>query len=239
MYLFLNQFCVKLSAVPDVYNKNFQRFAKNKLMKVIDIENWNRKEHFKFFSAMKSPYFGFTTEVNCTKAYETAKENGYSFFSYYLYKSMVAINSVDELKLRMVDDQVILFDEVHVGSTIGRTDGTFGFSFFHYSDDFTIFNQRLQDQIKTVENSTGLGIRNEILPANHIRHTTIPWNSFSAIVHPTNFDPKESIPKIAFGKFSVREGKKMMPVSIEAHHGLADGIHLAKYFEEFQRQLDL
>jgi chloramphenicol O-acetyltransferase type A len=30
-----------------------------------------------------------------------------------------------------------------------------------------------------------------------------------------------------------------MPVSIEAHHGLADGIHLAKYIEEFQRQLDL
>ncbi|MEF9478306.1 CatA-like O-acetyltransferase [Chryseobacterium sp. 1B4] len=48
-------------------------------MKIVDIDNWNRKEHFEFFSNMASPYFGFTTEVDCTKAYETAKEKGYSF----------------------------------------------------------------------------------------------------------------------------------------------------------------
>lgn len=208
-------------------------------MKVIDIESWNRKEHFEFFSKMKSPYFGFTTEVDCTKAYDNAKEKGYSFFAYYLYKSMVAINTVDELKLRMVDDQIILFDEVHVGSTIGREDGTFGFSFFEYSEDFKKFNEGLQNQINIVQNSKGLGISNDVLPINHIRHTTIPWSSFTTILHPTNFDPKECIPKIAFGKFSIKDGRKMMPVSIEAHHGLADGLHLAKYFEEFQKQLDL
>ncbi|SEW16358.1 chloramphenicol O-acetyltransferase type A [Chryseobacterium wanjuense] len=208
-------------------------------MKVIDIASWKRKEHFEFFSKMKSPYFGFTTEVECTKAYEKAKENGHSFFAYYLHKSMVAVNSVEELKLRIVGDQVILYDEVHGGSTIGRADGTFGFSFFHYSEDFETFNQGLQKEIKSVQNSTGLGISNDVLPINHIRHTTIPWNSFSALLHPTNFDPKECIPKITFGKFNIRDGKKFLPVSVEAHHGLADGIHLAKYIEEFQRQLDM
>ncbi|WP_294298552.1 CatA-like O-acetyltransferase [uncultured Chryseobacterium sp.] len=208
-------------------------------MKVIDIERWNRKEHYEFFSGMASPYFGFTSEVDCTKAYDNAKESGQSFFATYLHKSMIAVNSVDELRLRIADEQVILYDQVHVGSTIGRPDGTFGFSFFHYSEDFEVFNAGLQDQIKKVHHSTGLGIRNEVLPLNHIRHTTIPWNSFSALLHPTNFDPKESIPKITFGKFSIRESRKFLPVSVEAHHGLADGLHLAKYFEEFQRLLNL
>jgi chloramphenicol O-acetyltransferase type A len=187
---------------------------------------------------MKSPFFGFTTEVDCTKAYDKAKEEGKSFYAVYLYKSMVAINTVDELKLRIVDGKVILYDEVHVGGTIGRSDGTFGFSFFHYSENFETFNEELQKEIQSVQNSTGLGISNDVLPINHIRHTTIPWNSFTTILHPTNFDPKECIPKIAFGKFSIREGKKYLPVSIEAHHGLADGIHLARYVEEFQKQLD-
>lgn len=90
-----------------------------------------------------------------------------------------------------------------------------------------------------VQASTGLCIRNETLPLNHVRHTTIPWNAFSAVLHPTNFDTTESIPKITFGKFSIRQGRKFMPVSIEAHHGLADGLHLAKYFEEFQRLLNM
>ncbi|SIT23207.1 chloramphenicol O-acetyltransferase type A [Chryseobacterium ureilyticum] len=207
-------------------------------MKIVDIESWNRKEHFEFFSGMESPYFGFTTEVDCTKAYDKAKENGYSFFAYYFHKSMVAINTVDELKLRIDDGKVIQFDTVHAGSTIGRPDGTFGFSFTHFSEDFETFNAELQEEIKGVHNSTGLRLSNERLGKDHIRHTTIPWNSFSAILHPTNFNTGESIPKIAFGRFSSRDGKKFLPVSIEAHHGLADGIHLAKYVEEFQRQLD-
>lgn len=208
-------------------------------MHFIDLENWNRKEHFEFFSSLKSSYFGFTTEVDCTKAYDTAKKNGHSFFAFYLYKSMIAINKVDALKLRIVGDQIALYDTVHIGSTIGKADGTFGFSYFEYSEDFSVFNERLQEQITIVQNTKGLGIKNEVLPLNHIRHTTIPWHSFTSILHPTNLDPKESIPKIAFGKFSIREGKKMMPVSIEAHHGLADGIDLAKYFEVFQKELDL
>ena len=73
-------------------------------MKIIDVENWNRKEHFNFFSKMASPYFGIVTEVNCTKAYDIAKENGYSFFAYYLHKSMIAVNVVEELKYRIVND---------------------------------------------------------------------------------------------------------------------------------------
>ncbi|KUJ53071.1 chloramphenicol acetyltransferase [Chryseobacterium sp. JAH] len=208
-------------------------------MKVIDIETWKRKEHFKFFSKMKSPFFGFTSEVDCTKAYDDAKRKGNSFYAVYLHKSMIAINTVEELKLRIVDGNVVLYDEVHVGGTIGRADGTFGFSFFHYSENFDIFNQELQKEVKSVQNSTGLGISNDVLPINHIRHTTIPWKSFSAMLHPTNFDPKECIPKITFGKFNIRDDKKYLPVSIEAHHGLADGLHLAKYFEEFERQLSL
>ncbi|PWN71637.1 chloramphenicol acetyltransferase [Chryseobacterium phosphatilyticum] len=207
-------------------------------MKIVDIGQWNRKEHFEFFSKMASPYLGFTTEVDCTKAYQTAKEQGYSFFAYYYHKSMVAVNTVDELKLRIIDGQVVLFDTVHAGSTIGRPDGTFGFSFTHFSKDFEVFNAELQKEIKEVHATSGLRLSNERLGKDHIRHTTIPWNSFSAILHPTDFNNGESVPKISFGKFNIREGKKYLPVSIEAHHGLADGIHLAKYLEEFQKQLD-
>lgn len=207
-------------------------------MKIIDPETWNRKEHFDFFSNMASPYFGFTAEVDCTEAYSTVKAKGYSFFSYYLHKSMIAINSVDELKTRIIDDQIVLFDTIHAGSTIARADGTFGFSYIPFSEDFELFNSELQKEIKAVQNSTGIRIHNDQLGKDLIRHSTIPWNSFSALLHPTNFDKTESVPKVTFGRFSIRDGRKYLPVSVEAHHGLADGLHIAKYLEEFQRQLN-
>lgn len=207
-------------------------------MKIIDIENWNRKEHFEFFSKMASPYFGFTTEVDCTKAYAYAKENRHSFFATYLHRSMVAVNAVDELKLRIVDGQVVLYDAIHAGTTIGRADGTFGFAFIPFSKDFNVFNGVMQEEIEDVQRTSGIRMNNGELGKDLIRHSTIPWNSFSALLHPTSFNNSESVPKITFGKFSIRDGKKYLPVSVEAHHGLADGIHLAKYLEEFQRQLD-
>ena len=207
-------------------------------MKIIDIENWNRKEHFHFFSKMASPFFGIVTEVDCTHTFNFAKENNFSFFALYLHKSMIAVNSVPELRYRIINEQVVEFDRIHAGATIGRSDGTFGFTFMNFTENFVDFNAELQKEILEVKNSTGLRLNNDDLHIDLIRHSTIPWNSFSGLLHPTNLDPKESVPKITFGKFSVRDDRKYLPVSIEAHHGLVDGLHLAKYLEEFQRQLD-
>ncbi len=210
-----------------------------KIMKVIDIENWNRKEHFEFFSRMKSPYFGIITEVDCTIAYQKAKETKQSFFATYLHKSMLAVNAVENLKLRIVDNQIVLLDTIHAGATIARADTTFGFIFVHFSPNFEVFATELQSEITAVQNSTGLRLNNDDIAKDLIRHSTLPWTSFTGLLHPTNFDSTESVPKITFGKFFEREGKKFLPVSIEAHHGLVDGYHLSQYLNEFQKQMNV
>lgn len=208
-------------------------------MTTIHLETWNRKEHYDFFSKMASPYFGIVTEVDCTDAYDFSKNNGLSFFAHYFHKSMIAANSVEEFRYRIVDEEVVLYDQIHAGATVGRDDGTFGFIFVHFSDDFSVFNAELQNEITAVKNSTGLRLNNDDIKKDLIRHSTLPWSYFSGLLHPTPLDPHESVPKITFGKFQVREGRTFLPVSIEAHHGLVDGFHIAKYLNEFQQQLDL
>lgn len=91
-------------------------------MKEIDIANWNRKEHFEFFSKMASPYFGITTEVNCTRAFQKTKENKISFFAYYMHQSIRAVNAIPEFKLRIIDDKVFELAPIDVGTTIERKD---------------------------------------------------------------------------------------------------------------------
>jgi chloramphenicol O-acetyltransferase type A len=207
-------------------------------MKKLDIHNWNRREHFEFFSKMANPFFGIVTEIECTRGYETAKALETSFFGYYLHKSMVAVNSVDEFKIRIVDHDILEFEVIHAGTTIGREDGTFGFAFIPFSPSYQQFNLDLQNEIKEVQNSTGLRLNNDNIKKDLIRHSTFPWNSFSALLHPTNLDNKESVPKITFGKFSERENKKYLPISVEAHHGLVDGLHIAQYLKRFEQELN-
>lgn len=206
-------------------------------MKIIDIDTWKRKEHYHFFTAMDSPFFGITTELDCTLAYQKAKENDVSFFAIYLHKSMKAVNAVEELTYRIENNQVVAYPVIHAGATIGREDGTFGFIYVNFSSNFQTFNTDLQKEIEAVHNSTGLRLNNDDLKNDLIRHTTIPWTSFSSVLHPTRFNSKDSVPKITFGKFSSRDGKKYLPVSIEAHHGLLDGLHLSAYLAEFQKEL--
>ena len=39
----------------------------------IDLEHWNRKEHFRFFGSMDDPFFGLTTQIDVTSIYKEAK----------------------------------------------------------------------------------------------------------------------------------------------------------------------
>jgi chloramphenicol O-acetyltransferase len=45
---------------------------------------------------------------------------------------------------------------------------------------------------------------------------------------------EDSVPKIIFGKYEVEGGRVRLPVSVEVHHALMDGVHVGRYFERLQ-----
>ena len=67
----------------------------------LNIESWNRKEHFRFFSAFDDPFFGITTNVDFTTIYLEAKHDSQSFFLYSLHHILTKANETDEFKLRV------------------------------------------------------------------------------------------------------------------------------------------
>jgi len=206
--------------------------------KKIDISNWNRKEHFEFFSSFDEPFFGIVAEVDCTKAYIQAKENKHSFFAYYLYRSLQAVNEVEEFKTRISGNDVVVFDEIHAAATIGREDGTFGFSFVHFTSEFKNFQEALKEEVKKVQESTGIRLNEDAIRLDAIHFSTIPWQSFTGLTHSRNFKFQDSTPKITFGKMFLRDGKKIMPVAVNVHHGLVDAFHVSKFLDVFQALMD-
>jgi len=202
----------------------------------LNIEQWERKDQFFFFKQFDEPFFGITVEVDVTKAYATAKAQGISFFLYYLYQSLKAANAVDNFKYRIDGDQVIVYDQVHASPTINRPDGTFGFSYIDYHPDFPTFLEAASKEVARVQASTGL------VPANSnenvIHYSSIPWINFTSLSHARSFAFKESIPKISFGKMTELGNKRIMPMSVHAHHALMDGYHVSRYIDIFQENLN-
>ncbi len=198
----------------------------------LNLEAWNRKEHFLFFKQMEEPFFGVTITVDCTKAYDKAKELGVSFFTYYLYKTLTAVNQYEPFRYRIIDNEVYIFDRIDVSSTILREDKTFGFSQIEYSKDLNEFAENTKKEIARIQTTTGLFTRE--YSENLIHFSALPWINFTSFSHARSFTWPDSCPKISFGKMMDENGKKTMSMSLHVHHGLMDGYHVGEFLTFFQ-----
>ncbi|MEJ1221433.1 chloramphenicol acetyltransferase [Sediminicola sp. 1XM1-17] len=203
----------------------------------LDMDSWNRKEHFHFFNGFEEPFWGITVDMDCTIAYQKAKEANASFFLWYLHKSIRAINQIPEFKYRIdSEDRVVAHDTIGASPTINRPNGTFGFSYMDFYEDFVTFQKEAQKEIERVQAAS------DLIPAANsdavVHYSSLPWLKFTSFSHARKFSIKDSIPKISFGKMTDSMGNKTMPVSIHVHHGLVDGVHMGRYVELFQQYLN-
>ncbi|NDV67396.1 chloramphenicol acetyltransferase [Dysgonomonas sp. 25] len=198
----------------------------------LTIETWNRKEHYLFFKDFDEPFFGVCVDIDCTKAYQKCKEENYSFFLYYLHKSLMAANRTEPFRYIIENDKVYIYDVIDAAPTIGRADGTFGFAYMKYHEDMALFMKEAKQEVENVQNSTHLirGVYNE----NVIHYSSLPWVDFTSFSHARMLSRKDSCPKITFGKMKEKDGKMTMPVAIHVHHALMDGFHVGQFIALFQ-----
>ena len=202
----------------------------------LDLNSWNRKEHFLFFKQMEEPFYGITTTIDCTKAYAKAKELGVSFFSYYLHKTLSAVNAIENFRYRIIEDEVYVFDVIDASATVMREDATFGFSYMPYAENPIDFAQIVQTEIERIQTTTGVFTRE--YPENLIHFSALPWINFTSLSHARSFSWPDSCPKISYGKLLDENGTKSMPISVHVHHGLVDGYHVGLFLDALQQLMN-
>lgn len=203
----------------------------------LNLNTWNRASHFHFFKQMEEPFFGVAVTVDCTLAYEKAKQLDISFFTYYLHKTLAAVNTIEPFRYRIIDDEVFIFDKIDASATILREDKTFGFSLMEYDEDVITFSEITKKEIDRIQNTTGLLTRE--YPENLIHFCALPWINFTSFSHARSFTLPDSCPKISFGKMIENNGKKSMSMSIHVHHGLMDGIHVGEFIDCFEKLMNI
>ena len=67
--------------------------------------------------------------------------------------------------------------------------------------------------------------------------TAIPWVSFTSFSHPIMALPADSIPRFAWGKFHENGNRLQMPLSVQGHHALIDGLHIARFYDRVNAYL--
>ena len=148
------------------------------------------------------------------------------------YRS-VAANGVEELRYRLRGDQVVVHPVIHGGSTVLMPDETFAFAYFDYQADFQTFAAAGAETLERVKSGPG-GLRPEPQRDDMIHYSVIPWVAFSSFSHARTLQSDLSVPKIVFGKHRLVGGRRLLPVSVEVHHALVDGLHVGRFYERFE-----
>ncbi|APG64237.1 chloramphenicol acetyltransferase [Tenacibaculum todarodis] len=205
-------------------------------MKYLDIESWNRKQHFEHFRTLADPTFSLVVNVDVTNAFRYSKNSDYSFFILYLHACMKAINAVENFKYRIEGDKIAIYNTINASATIARKDNTFGFSYIKFSEDIIEFYANFLQEKERIENSTALFPNEYSLGCIHC--SALPWVNFTAHKEPFSGDKDNSVPQLAFGKIKEEENKILMPIAVNVNHALVDGYHIGLFFNKFQEELD-
>jgi chloramphenicol O-acetyltransferase type A len=201
-------------------------------MRTVDLPAWSRREHYQVYRAFDHPHFGMCANVDLTTFRPFVQQHGVSFTIAVVYLLSRAANAIPEFRYRLRSGGVVEHAIVHPSTTILAKEDAFSFCTFDYVEDFALFAARASEKITyaqehpTVENVPG---KDDMLYM-----TAIPWVSFTSFMHPLHLDHADSIPRLAWGKFFQDHQSLKMPLSVQCHHALMDGLHMGRFYELVQ-----
>ncbi len=199
-------------------------------MKEIVFDNIHRKKHFEFFLKMDQPHFGLTFLIDITSFLQYIKREDLPFTASMVYILSYTANEIPAFRYRIRGEQVVEHELVHPSFTVmTKVSDVFSFCSVPFSYSASEFILRTIKKMEEMEYNPSF--EDEEGRDDYLFMSAMPWISFTSVMHPMHYHPVDSVPRIAWGKYEKKEGKVMMPVSLQAHHAVVDGIHFGKFFE--------
>lgn len=205
--------------------------------KYIDMETYKRKRHFEYFNSLAYPYVGVTVNVDITGLLKVIKAKNLPFFLTICYCISQSANQIAEFRQRIIDNQIVEYDYCRTSHTVALNDGTYCYCDLNSNcsfEDYISYATQEQERAKH-RNSINEG-KNEALDKIFI--STLPWLSFTALINPTPV-PADSNPRITWGKYFMQDNKVLLPVSVLCHHALVDGLHISKFYDLLNKQIEI
>ena len=201
----------------------------------LDIANWARRDLFEFFRNYDNPYFNICARLDITRLVSLLRDRpGVSVSLSYLYFALRVANEIEPFRYRLKEGKVIVHDVINGGTTVLLPNESFSYAYFDYQEDFEKFSLAAAQSIKRVQTE---GLLKPTLRDDLIYFTVLPWVSFTSFAHARTPGRGESVPRIAFGKFITEGERTLLPISVEVHHALMDGLHVGRYLTRLEEGL--
>lgn len=199
----------------------------------VDMRRDPRRGQFEYFSALEDPWAGLTAEVDVTEF--LSRLGGRSFFLSFLYAATRAANAVPQLRRRLRDGGVIEYDACRPSYTLMGEGGVYVYC--RADDGRGPYGQFLDHARQLQAQALARAVlEEEADPLGFFFVSSIPWLHYTHLRLP-RAGREDSNPRISWGKYRRRDGGVTLPVSLFVHHALADGWHIAQFYQRLEGEL--
>lgn len=204
---------------------------------IVNLNEWSRGSLFNFYIDKMRIVMSLTADVNVTNLRAYSKKNNLNFYPLMLWVVSKIINSHDEFKYSWDDvGNLIKWDFVSPSYTdFHADDENFVKMVTEYSDDLFEFCSRVDKDRQRHKNERAI-LFNQ--PPNFFDVSCLPWIKYSHFDIHVFDEGKFLAPVVTWGKFEEKDGKLIMPLTMNIHHAVADGFHLSRFFNEVQELMD-
>lgn len=203
--------------------------------KHIDLSTYPRRQHFEHFLHMAYPYVGVTQMVDVTAVRAFCHERHASFYTTFLHAVALAADGVPELRRRIRSGGIVEYDACSTSHTELLQDGTYCYCTLRHGLPMAEYLPYAEEARRRARENASLEEDDDVESMYFI--SALPWLHYTELIQPVA-GGEDSNPRISWGRFAPdHAGRLMMPVSILAHHALADGLHLARFYENLTEQL--
>ncbi|MEQ4921994.1 type A chloramphenicol O-acetyltransferase [Proteus hauseri] len=204
----------------------------------VDLEQWNRKEHFLHYRHNLQCGFSLTTKIDITLLKTVLADKNIKLYPVLIFLIAKTVNSYSESRMAIKDNELIVWDKVNPAYTIFHPETeTFSEIWSEYTEDWIVFSQRYMQDYQQYKDNLALSPKPNH-PENHFCISMIPWVNFDGFnLNITNV--KDYYPPIfTMGKYCQTDSKILLPLSVQVHHATCDGFHMGRMINKLQALCD-
>ena len=206
-------------------------------MRYIDIETWDRGEYFTAYLGRDFPYINIGANIDITNLVTFCKKHDLSSYLTLVHTAHSIARGIENFRYRIKDSLPIICDTMGLTFTyIPEGSELFINVTVLYDEDLNAFLDTAREQIARQGRDPGFAAHRGRYDL--IFYSAIPWIQYTHLVRTIATLGVDSSPKISWGKYFEQNRRTLVPFSVQVHHGLMDGFHVGKYYEEIQRLLD-
>lgn len=204
--------------------------------KIIDLNTYKRKEYFNHFTKDIPCTFSITCKIDVSNI----KSKKYKFYPSCIFAVTSAVNMYKEFRMAFNSKkELIVYNNMVPCYTVFNSETETFFNLWtECGKDINEFINSYNKDIKEYKNSIQMNPK-ENMPENVFPISALPLLHFEGFNLNLLKGYDYLLPIFTLGKYENINGRLLMPMAVQVHHGVCDGYHVSRFITTLQEIIEM